>query len=118
MNWEIYFIIVSTSTMLSLIWRNFLDDNKSFLNKLSKTPIIGKALTCSFCYPQWFSLFTVILFIQISEYEITSITYDYLNIIISWIVVSFGVTFFRPLISLILDKSALAHHDHLKMHEH
>ena len=118
MNLELYFYAIAITVVLALNWRNILADYPSLLNKVSKIPLVGKAMVCSFCYPQWIALFVTLTFNPIitnANVLITNIPLS--NMLIDWLAVSFAVLLVRPLISLIMDMSAVYKHKHLELHK-
>lgn len=118
MNLEIYLVAIGISTVISLIWRNILDDNPKLLTWFNEIPFIGKSFICSFCYPQWISLIVTILIApRIFNYTIFSVDIPFSELFVDWFLVSFAVLIFRPLTSLLMDASAIYKHKHQELHK-
>jgi hypothetical protein len=110
----LYFLIVTSTTTIALIWRTLLLDHPRLLAVVESIPLLGGALRCGFCAAIWLSLAAVLwhnpLTSAVTQFSFIS------GLAISWLAVSAGVLFLRNLIAVLMEGAGVLTGLHRQQH--
>jgi len=121
MDWIVYFILTSSLATASVVWRTLKQDHPRFGAFIKSLPVVGKPLSCGFCFPMWLT-FAALFFINpiepLGAVSGTSLLGDSLEFVTAWMSVGFGVLTMRFLLVGMQDGAAILAHTHRALHTH
>jgi len=114
-------MLTSSLATASVVWRTLKQDHPKFGAFVKSLPVVGRPLSCGFCFPMWIT-FAALFFVNpiepLGTVPSTDMLRDIVEFVTAWMSVGFGVLTMRFLLVGLQDGAAVLAHMHRALHTH